>query len=145
MSFRILLCALLTTVLAACQAPYKKADEKEKQPLKDVSGDTSFQAFTGRLRLAVQKRDRVTLATMMAPDFGYTWDPQPGETAFAYWDREALWPVLEGLLRQNFVPSDLYMVSPPELVSDPNYNGPRCGMRQVGGSWKFAYFLTHGG
>ena len=86
------------------------------------------------------------VASMMTGDFGYTWEEsaQPSAQIFSYWDENNLWPVLADLLDRKFTPQELYMVSPPELVSDSKYNGPRCGMRIAGGSWKFAYFLPHG-
>jgi hypothetical protein len=145
MRFRRSLCLLLALSLCACLTPYKKADEAEKQPLKNMVGDTAFQAFLGRLRIAVQRKDAPMIASLMTSDFGYTMDEgaQPGVHIFSYWDQNQLWPVLSHLLDQKFVPLDLYMVSPPAMALDPNYAGPRCGMRMVGGSWKFAYFLPN--
>lgn len=145
MTFRRPLCLLLALSLGACLTPYKKADEAEKQPLKNMVGDTAFQAFLGRLRTAVRKKDAAMLASLMTPDFGYSMDEgaQPGSHIFAYWDQHDLWPVLGHLLEQKFVPLDLYMVSPPAMALDPNYAGPRCGMRLERGSWKFAYFLPN--
>jgi hypothetical protein len=79
---------------------------------------------------------------MMTADFGYRWDtPPPGESPFSYWDQNNLWAELNSLLKERFVPKDLYMVAPPQAVSDPEYSGYRVGMRVVGGSWKFAYFV----
>lgn len=113
--------------------------------MKNMVGDTAFQAFVGRLRTAVRKKDAPMLAALMTSDFGYTMDDgaQPGAHVFSYWDQNELWPVLSHLLEQKFVPLDMYMVSPPAMALDPNYAGPRCGMRLVGGSWKFAYFLPN--
>lgn len=147
MLFRRSLCALLAVSLTACWTPYKKSDEEERKPLRNVAGDTAFQAFIGRLRIAVRNKDMPMLATMMTNDFGYSWDASgpPSAQMFGYWDKENLWPVLGDLLDRQFAPLDLYMVSPPELTTDNNYAGPRCGMRVVGGSWKFAYFVPHGG
>ncbi len=146
MIYRISLCLLLVVVFSGCFEPYKKKDAADRQPLKNVAGDTSFQAFVGRLRKAVKNKDVPMVASLMAPDFGYTWDQSGPASAqvFSYWDENNLWPVLEDLLGKKFTPSDLYMVSPPELASDSNYAGPRCGMRIVGGSWRFAYFLPQG-
>ena len=139
---RFILGAVIAVACTACEAPYKKKDAEDKQPLKNQAGDQNFQAFVGRLRIAVAKRDHATLAGMMTGDFGYRWDtPPPGESIFQYWDLHDLWPVLEGILREKFVPSDLYMVAPPQVVLDPNYSGYRAGIRTVGGSWKFAYFV----
>ncbi|MGB8169744.1 MAG: hypothetical protein WCF18_19740 [Chthoniobacteraceae bacterium] len=143
---RICLCLALASIVSGCFEPYKKADAEAKKPLVNVAGDTAFQAFVGRLRIAVKKRDVPMVSSMMTPDFGYTWEEtaQPSAQIFGYWEENGLWPVLADLLEKKFSPQELYMVSPPELVSDAKYNGPRCGMRVVGGSWKFAYFLPHG-
>ncbi len=143
---RFCLCLSLAALLSGCFEPYKKSDAEEQKPLQNVAGDTTFQAFVGRLRIAVRKHDVPMVASMMTTDFGYTWEEsaQPSAQIFGYWDQKNLWPVLGDLLERKFVPQELYMVSPPELVSDPKYNGARCGMRVVGGSWKFAYFLPQG-
>ena len=87
------------------------------------------------------------LQSMMAPNFGYRWDdPPPGDNVFTYWDMNNLWPEVEKVLAQKFVPfraegGDLYMVAPPEMTTDPDYAGYRAGIRLVMGSWKFAYFV----
>lgn len=143
---RFFLCLLLAGSLTSCFEPYKKADAEARKPLRNSANDTTFQAFIGRLRTAVQKKDVPMVASLMTSDFGYTWDESaaPGAEIFAYWDDHQLWPVLGDLLGRKFAPQDLYMVSPPELTTDSAYNGPRCGMRVVGGSWKFAYFLPQG-
>ena len=107
-----------------------------------MSNDPTFQAFVGRLRIAVNKRDRTMLSSMMTTDFGYRWDnAPPGELAFDYWDKHNLWGDLAGLLRQRFGPNDNYMVAPLQIITDPNYPGYRVGMRMVRGSWRFAYFV----
>jgi hypothetical protein len=141
---RALLALLVAFAVAGCQAPYKKKDDEDKKPLKDQSGDTSFQAFLGRLRIAVSKHDQAVLASMMTKDFGYRWDaPPPGETVFSYWDQNNVWPELSAILREKFAPSDVYMVAPRQFTVDPdNYQGYRAGMRVAGGSWKFAYFIA---
>ena len=56
MKFRALLLLFLIVAVAACQAPYKKKDDADKQPFKDQSGDQAFQAFLGRLRLGVDEQ-----------------------------------------------------------------------------------------
>jgi hypothetical protein len=142
MIFRIAPGLLAALFLAGCETPYKKKDEEEKKPLKNVAGDQTFQAFVGRLRTAVTKRDLPTLASMMTTDFGYRWDPAPAsENVFTYWDEHGIWPELEAILKEQFVPVDTYMVSPPQFATDPNYNGYRAGLRTSKGSWKFAYFV----
>ena len=142
MILRLLVPLLLVMAFAGCEAPYKKSDAAERRPLKDAAKDQSFQAFVGRLRSAVAKKDRQMLASMMAPDFGYRWDDPPqGEVIFDYWDRHKLWGELGNILKQKFEPNELYLVAPPEVVTDPHYPGYRVGMRIVGGSWRFAYFV----
>lgn len=144
MLFRILLClATASLVLSGCSTPYKKKDEVEAKErsgelIKDQSGDTSFQAFLGRLRTAVAKRDRITLTTMMVPpnQFGYRWDPAPaGETPFDYWDQNNLWPELRDALDTQFLPHETYMVS----AETPR--GYRAGLRLFNGSWRLGYFV----
>src|SRR4051794_24170451 len=91
-----LLMLALLSALPACNTPKEKekpTDETKKTPkekakeqkeraknsIPDASADTNFQSFLGRLRLAVAKKDRATLSSMMAPDFGWRWEnPQPG-------------------------------------------------------------------
>jgi hypothetical protein len=145
MLLRLFVCVSLLLSLAACkslEAPYKKKDEEEKKPLKDQSGDQSFTAFLGRLRIAVAKHDRAMLASMMTSDFGYRWDTPPaGETPFSYWDQQNTWGDLQEVLKKSFVPNGNYMVAPPQVVTDKNYAGFRVGLRTQGGSWKFAYFV----
>ena len=142
--------ALLLAVmfLAGCPQPGKKptpakGKEKPAKPdIKDQNGDTSFQAFLGRLRKAVEARDKVMLVSMMSADFGYRWDDPPdGETAFAYWDRNRLWGQLASVMRERFTPHEAFMVAPPQFAQNENYPGYRVGLRMVNGSWRFAYFV----
>jgi hypothetical protein len=143
MTLRLLFTIACAAALSGCETPYKKADEADRQPLKHQAHDTSFQAFVGRLRIAVQKKDQQTLASMMAPDFGWRWDaPPPGETPFAYWDQNNLWRELGSILKEPFVPNGDYLVAPAQVVTDPEYRGFRAGVRMVGGSWKLAYFVS---
>ncbi len=142
MIFRSLLCLLMVALLAGCESPYKESDAQEKKEKKDQSKDQSFQAFLGRLRIAVAKKDRAMLASMMTGDFGYRWDnPPAGESIFDYWDQHNSWVELSRILKEKFEPNDIYMVAPREVVTDPSYAGYRAGLRLVGGSWKFAYFV----
>lgn len=139
---RLLLSMLLVGVFAGCQAPYKKKDEEDKKPLKDQSKDQSFQSFLGRLKIALAKRDRAMLTSLMTGDFGYRWDtPPPGESVFDYWDKNGVWPEIARILSERFETNELYMVAPAAAVTDPTYTGYRAGMRIVGGSWRFAYFV----
>jgi hypothetical protein len=146
MNLRLIACALALLSFASCEAtkqpPYKKKDDEEKKPMRDQSKDPSFQSFLSRFRTAVSKRDTAMLASLMTPDFGYRWDDAPpGETPFMYWDQHKLWGELSHLLEQRFVESDMYMVAPAEVVSDPTYTGYRVGARTIRGSWKLAYFV----
>jgi hypothetical protein len=122
----------------------KKAEEEKKKPkIPDMSGDTSFQAFVGRLRQAVAKHDRATLTAMMTENFGYQFGPEvPGETAFDYWDAHSLWGELQNVLEQRFVPNGPYMVAPPQFVTAPIFTGYRAGLRLENGGWRFAYFVN---
>jgi hypothetical protein len=151
---RLLVCLLLVGLgLGGCASPEKKKkkaadaerakENKKKTTMPDVSNDTSFQAFVGHLRTAVAKRDRVEIASLFAPNFGYRWDEAPpGETPFDYWDQNNSWSELEALLNSRFVPNESYMVAPAKFVTDSDYRGYRVGIRLVGGSWRLAYFIT---
>ena len=133
--------------LAGCESAEKKAEKKRQEGNRDFAKEPGFQAFIGRLHTAVRNKDHAMLQSLMAPDFGYRWDdPPPGENVFTYWDINGLWPEVERILAQKFVPyraerGELYMVAPPEMTTDANYAGYRAGMRLVTGSWKFAYFV----
>jgi len=121
----------------------KKEEDKLKPKIPDMSGDVNFQSFVGRLRLAVSRHDRATLSQMMTPDFGYRWDPpMAGETCFDYWDQQNLWPELQKVLSQRFVPNGPYMVAPQQFVDESNYSGYRAGVRLVNGGWRFGYFIS---
>jgi hypothetical protein len=152
---RLLLCALLPVLaLSGCddkEAKLKKTAEakaESKPTIKDVSNDTSFQAFVGHLRAAVSKRDKAEIATLMSPYFGYSFDQDDTQltrpdTVFALWDQHNLWPELSRLLASRFVPSEEWMVAPLEFAAARDtYRGHRVGIRLVNGSWKFDYFVT---
>jgi hypothetical protein len=137
-----LFACLAALAFTGCKSPYKESDKKRQDQKHDASNDPTFQAFLGRLRVAVAKKDYEVLRTLMVPDFGYRWDnPPPGDSVFAYWDMNNFWPELNALLSQKFTPKDEFMVSPPELMTDPNYAGYRLGLRQINGSWRFMYFV----
>ncbi len=141
--FRLLLLPALAFALAGCGITGKK--ERIVGPpgdLENQSGDVSFQAFVTRLRAAAAKRDTVTLSMMMTPDFGYSWAAGgEGPGVFDYWDARNLWPDLQAVLRERFVPSGNYMVAPAEVTLNPDYPGFRAGLRLVNGSWRFSYFV----
>lgn len=146
MIWRTFLALAVAIFFSACESPYKKSDEAEKQPLRHQAKDTSFLAFTGRLRIAVANRDMPMLTSMMTNDFGFRWDTvPPGETPFGYWDQNNLWGELSSILKEQFGPKGQYMVAPAQAVDDPEYKGYRAGLRLVTGSWKFAYFVSGDG
>jgi hypothetical protein len=119
-------------------------NKRAKADLREENNDVDFQAFVGRLKKAVSSHDVNTLASMMTPDFGYSLNPErSGDGVFKYWDENNLWPELEGILTEKFAKKDDFWVAPPQFA-DPtlNYDGYRVGIRRVGGSWKFVYFLN---
>ena len=151
---RILLTSVLALafVFAGCQTPQQKKEKlkqaelkkKAKANLREESTDVDFQAFVGRLRKAVAKRDVETIKSMMTEDFGYKLEPpMSGPGVFQYWEQENLWPELDGVLSERFVKKGAFMVSPPQFA-DPslNYDGYRIGITRIKGSWKFAYFVN---
>ena len=151
---RILLVVFLAFafIVGGCQTPEKKKEKlkqaelkkKAKADLREESSDIDFQAFLGRLRKAVAKRDVETLKSMMTDDFGYKLEPpMSGPGVFQYWEQENLWPELDGIVSERFVKKGAFMVSPPQFA-DPslNYDGYRIGITRIRGSWKFAYFVN---
>ncbi len=151
---RVLLTSLLALafVFAGCETPQKKKEKlkqaelkkKAKADLREESTDVDFQAFVGRLRKAVAKRDVETIKSMMTEDFGYKLEPaMSGPGVFQFWEQENLWPELDGVLSERFVKKGAFMVSPPQFA-DPslNYDGYRIGITRIRGSWKFAYFVN---
>src|ERR1700746_2819264 len=141
---RVLLTALLVSaiVFTGCQTPEQKAEKAKQAALKKKAKanlreteDVDFQAFVGRLRRAVAKRDTETLKSMMTEDFGYKLEPpMSGPGVFQYWEQENLWPELDGILSERFVKKGNYMVAPPQFA-DPslNYDGYRIGITRVRG------------
>lgn len=130
-------------LLAGCETPFKKSDKAREDAKKDASKDPSFQGFVGRLQTAARTKDVEMLASVMAPGFGFRWEtPPPGETVFAYWNEHNVWPQLNEVLRAGFAPSGDFMVAPPEFAANPeSYQGWRAGVRMIGGSWRFVYFV----
>ena len=153
MYFRLLLSALVVTVLAGCPFSDSKskkekatareeAERKKKDTTSDQNNDVTFQSFVGQLRLAVANRDQGMLASMMAPGFGYRWDhPPEGENMFMYWDQNNLWPELSLLMAEGWTPFESYMIAPAKTPLSPDYRGYRAGVKQFQGSWRFAYFV----
>ncbi len=150
---RILLTSLLALafVFTGCQTPQQKKEKLKRDQLKKKAKadlrepeDVDFQAFLGRLRKAIAKRDVETIKSMMTEDFGYKLEPpMAGPGVFQYWEQENLWPELDGILSERFVKKGAFMVSPPQFA-DPslNYDGYRIGITRIRGSWKFAYFVN---
>jgi hypothetical protein len=149
---RIFTVSLLALLLAftGCQTTKEKAkkealQKKTKADLRQDTTDVDFDGFIGRLRKAVAAHDMAALASMMTSDFGYQLNPPlEGEGVFKYWDEQNIWPELEGILSEKFVQGDEgYMVAPPQFADKSlHYDGYRAGVRRIGGSWKFAYFVT---
>lgn len=137
-----ILALLPLLLLTGCKTPYKESDQKRKEDKKNMSDDPTFQAFLGRLRIAVQKHDRNTIQQMMTPNFGYRWDDgPPGDSVFTYWDLHNIWPIISSTLNLQFYPNttegEVYMVAKQEAAD----GGHVAGIRMVGGSWRFAYFV----
>jgi len=154
MKTRIFGCLLLLSALVFTACPTTDPKKQSKKaghtapPPGEESADIDFQAFIGRLRRAVKAHDVNTVASMMAPDFGYVLGTTPsqdrsGQGVFQYWDENNLWPELDGILSERFVQKEDFMVAPPQFA-DPTaeYTGYRAGIRRVNGSWKFVYFVN---
>lgn len=134
----------------AATSPQKAKPKKIVTTMHDQSGDVAFQSFVGRLRLAVAAKDTHAIAGMMTNNFGYHLNPDlEGEGVFAYWDQNNVWPELQLVVREPFVPfgdlRDGFMVAPPEFAAADRYTGYRAGIQLVNGSWKFAYFVNGSG
>ena len=151
MILRLLLCVALGCSLTACTSPTKKKEaekklqekQEEEEAMEDISNDPDFQSFLSRLRTAAASHDMDTIASMMTTNFGYRLDPVgEGDGVFKYWDDQNLWPQLQTVLNQKFVPKGSFMVAPPEFSTDPKFHGYRAGIASVDGVWKFAYFVT---
>jgi hypothetical protein len=155
MKIFVSLLLLLVLVNAGCKSPEQRArDKKTAQAKKEdpemgrESPDVDFQGFVGRLRKAVQARDMNALASMMTSDFAYVMGDTPdgdrkGDGVFQHWDEHGLWPELEGILSEKFVQKGEFMVAPPQFANPAvDYDGYRAGIRRVGGSWKFSYFVN---
>ena len=148
-----LLCVLVIG-FSGCEMFKKKHPKKDaaaietEERMQKESQQMDFQAFVSRLRKAVKAHDVNTLAPMMTPNFGYKLGATPaedlkGEGVFQFWDENNLWEELDGILSEKFVPKGDYMVSPPQFADENlNYDGYRAGLRRVGGSWKFVYFVN---
>lgn len=148
----LLVCAI---ALSGCRSAPKRdrktpdaAQAKKDAQTTEANADVDFQAFLARLRKAVEARDMNTLASMMTSDFAYVMgatsaQDRKGEGVFQYWDENGLWPELQGIITEQFVKKEDYMVAPPQFANPTVvYDGYRAGIRRVNGSWKFAYFVN---
>src|SRR5437879_9642822 len=122
---RILITGLLALgfVFAGCQTPSQKEKTKQAALKKKAKAnlrepeDVDFQAFLGRLRKAVAKRDLETIKSMMSEDFGYKLEPpMSGPGVFQYCEQENLWPELDGVLSERMVTKGEFMFSPPPFA-----------------------------
>ncbi len=147
---------LLVAAISAsgCKSAAKREMRQEAAQIKkdarttETNSDLDFQSFIARLRKAVTRRDMNTLAAMMTPDFAYVLgatseQDKKGDGVFQYWDENGLWPELEGIVSEQFVKNQDFMVAPPQFANPAiEYDGYRAGIRRVNGSWKFAYFVN---
>jgi hypothetical protein len=150
MILRAIVLLFAVIALAGCPKPErdpnkakgKNRKDSQQPELKDQSTDAAFQAFLGRLRKAIELRDKAAMAPMMAEGFGYRWDKGPDdETPFSYWDRNNLWGELAALVKERWVPHAGFMVVPAQFAASDSYAGFRAGMTLINGSWRFAYFV----
>lgn len=147
-----ILLILAALIITGCSSASKKkkdvAAHTKKEATQQDATEQDFEAFVGRLRKAVQAHDAQTIAGMMTPDFAYVMghtaeQDRKGEGVFKYWDENGLWPELEGILSEKFVKKDDFMVAPPQFANPAiDYDGYRAGIRRIGGSWKFVYFVN---
>ena len=144
--FHLLALTALLGSLAGCETFFSKKPKVKPSTvpnIADQSGDVAFQSFVSRLRKAAAKHDTNMLSSLMSADFGYSWSPGgEGPGVFDYWDKNRLWPELELVLKEKFVPSENFMVAPAQATFDPDYKGYRAGLRLVNGGWRFAYFVS---
>ncbi|CAN5545573.1 hypothetical protein BH20VER1_BH20VER1_19960 [soil metagenome] len=155
MKFLASLLLVAAVLVTGCKSTEQRARDKkatqakkEDPKLGQETAEMDFQAFLGRLRQAVRARDMSILAAMMTSDFAYVMGSseegdRKGDGVFQYWDEQGLWPELEGILSEKFVKKGEFMVAPPQFANPAvEYDGYRAGIRRVGGSWKFAYFVN---
>lgn len=143
MKFHLITAVLAAALLTGCPKKDPKGEKARKDNIKDQSADVTFQSFVGYVKQAVQRRDKEMLASLMVPNFGYTWDaPTPGENVFNYWDKNNLWPDLLAVVSERWTPYGDFMVAPAEFARhEAAYTGYRAGVKQFNGSWRFVYFV----
>jgi hypothetical protein len=150
--FLFLLAALALGGCNSAKSEKAKKDaalkKRAKAELRDENADVDFQAFVGRLKKAVTAHDVTTLASMMTEDFAYVLgasaaEDRKGEGVFKYWDENGLWTELDAILTERFAKKGEFWVAPPQFADEAlHYDGYRVGIRRVGGSWKFVYFVN---
>ena len=70
-------------------------------------------------------------------------EDRKGDGVFKYWDEHGLWTELDAILTERFAKKGEFWVAPPQFADESlNYDGYRVGIRRVGGSWKFVYFVN---
>jgi len=122
--------------------------KRSKAELREENDDVDFGAFVSRLKKAVAAHDANTLASMMTADFAYVLgateaEDRKGDGVFKYWDENGLWTELDAILTERFVKKGEFWVAPPQFADESlHYTGYRAGIRRVGGSWKFVYFVN---
>ncbi len=122
--------------------------KRAKAELREENDDVDFGAFVSRLKKAVAAHDANTLASMMTTDFAYVLgateaEDRKGDGVFKYWDENGLWTELDAILTERFVKKGEFWVAPPQFADESlHYTGYRVGIRRVGGSWKFVYFVN---
>ncbi len=117
--------------------------ENTSEPAVDVVTTQDFSEFLRLVRDAIRNRDAESLAPLMTPNFGYNLEPlMEGPGVFEYWEQNNVWPSLELIVGQQFVPNGGFMVAPPQFTSDPGYVGYRAGMVKTQDGWRFAYFVS---
>jgi hypothetical protein len=152
-----IVCLFLISAIAfgGCSSPESKKKKeaaalkkRAKADLREDNNDVDFQAFLGRLKKAVAAHDVNTLASMMTEDFAYVLGATPtedrkGDGVFKYWDENGLWTELDAILTERFAKKAEFWVAPPQFADEAlHYDGYRVGIRRVGGSWKFVYFVN---
>jgi hypothetical protein len=151
----VVLFLLSAIALGGCNTPDSKKKKEEaalkkraKAELRDENNDVDFQAFVGRLKKAVAAHDVNTLASMMTTDFAYVLgttaaEDRKGDGVFKYWDENGLWTELDAILTERFAKKGEFWVAPPQFADEAlHYDGYRVGIKRVGGSWKFVYFVN---
>ena len=149
--FGILGLAVVALFLTGCKSmhpdkpPSAPAPTGEtSQKAKTAKGEATLEEFLSSLRSAAANHDMVLLASLMTTNFGYQLEPPlEGDGVFQYLDEHALWQELALVVAEPFVPMGAYRVAPAAFAKQPEqFKGYRAGVVQVGGRWRFAYFVN---